>query len=38
MDKKVDDQFIITQSPIESNKKYMRSNKQEYDEKMMNLI
>ena len=37
MDNKSDEQFIILQSTIESNKQDMKSNKQESDEKMMNL-
>ena len=36
MDNKYDTQLIIMQSPIESNKKEMKSNKQNSDDKMMN--
>ena len=37
MDKKYDEQFIITQASIETNKQNMRANKQDYDEKMIKL-
>ena len=33
MDNKSDEQFIITQAAIESNKQDMKSNKQDSDEK-----
>ena len=36
MDNKSDEQFIIMQATIETNKQDMRSNKQESDKKMMN--
>ena len=35
MNNKSDEQFIITQAAIEANNKNMKSNKQEYDEKIM---
>ena len=37
MDNKSDENFIIIQAAIESNKQDMKSNKQYSDEKMMNL-
>ena len=38
MDNKSDEQFIIIQSVIESNKHYMKSNKEDSDDKMMNIV
>ena len=37
MDNNYDEQFIITQVTIESNTRDMKTNKQDYDEKMINL-
>ena len=37
IDNNPDEQFIIMQSTIESNKQEMKSNKQESDEKTINL-
>ena len=37
MDNKYDEQFIIMQATIKSNKQEIKSNKQDSDEKMMNL-
>ena len=37
MDNKYDEQFIIMQAKIETNKQYMKTNKQDSDEKMMKL-
>ena len=37
MDNDSDEHFITTQSTIESNKQYMKYNKQDSDEKMMKL-
>ena len=34
MDNKSDEQFIIMKAAIEDNKQEMKSNKQDYDEKM----
>ena len=38
MDNKSNEQFIIMKSAIESNKQDMKYDKQDYYEKMMNLI
>ena len=37
MDNKSDEQFIIMRSEIEVNNIYMKDNKQEYNEEMMNI-
>ena len=37
MDNKSDEQFIIMQAAIESNKQDMKPNKQDYEEKIMKL-
>ena len=37
MDSKSEEQFIVMQDIIEANKEEMKSNKQDYDEKIMNL-
>ena len=34
MENKSDEQFVTMQAAIEANKQYMRSNKQDYDDKM----
>ena len=38
MDNNYDENFIIMKATIEANKQEMKSNKQDYDYKMMNLI